>query len=72
MHAALIVSRFVETYLSGLHGARRRVLIALVSAAMNGQCVSLTRLSRAILGNGCLKAAIKRVDRWIGHPCIEQ
>jgi hypothetical protein len=72
MHAALIVSRFIETYLWELHAARRRVLIALVSAAMNGQCVSLTRLSRAILGKGCLKAAIKRVDRWIGHPCIEQ
>ena len=72
MHAALIVSRFIETYLWDLHAARRRVLIALVSAAMNGQCISLTRLSRAILGKGCLKAAIKRVDRWIGHPCIEQ
>jgi hypothetical protein len=72
MHAALIVSRFIETYLCGLHGARRRVLIALVGAAMNGQCVSLTRLSRGVLGTGCLKAAIKRVDRWIGHPCIEQ
>jgi len=72
MHAALIVSRFMETYLYGLHAARRRVLIALVGAAMNGQCISLTRLSRAVLGTGCLKAAIKRVDRWIGHPCIEQ
>ena len=64
--------RFIETYLWDLHAARRRVLIALVSAAMNGQCISLTRLSRAILGKGCLKAAIKRVDRWIGHPRIVQ
>ena len=31
MHAALIVSRFIETYLWDLHAARRRVLIALAN-----------------------------------------
>src|SRR5205823_1276060 len=72
MHAVAIVSRFIETHLWALHGARRRVLSTLVCAAMSGQCLSLTRLSRAVLGRGCLKAALKRVDRWIGHPCIEQ
>jgi len=72
MHAVDIVSGFIETHLLALHGARRRVLSMLVCAAMSGQCVSLTRLSRALLGRGCLKAALKRVDRWIGYRCIEQ
>lgn len=72
MHAASIVHRFFQAQLCAIHGARRRVLSAVVSAAMGGQCVSLTRLSRGVLGEGCLKAAIKRVDRLIGHPRIAQ
>jgi hypothetical protein len=72
MHAQSIVHRFVETHLCAIHAARRRVLSAAVSAAMGGQCVSLTRLSRGLLGGGCLKAAIKRVDRLIGHARIAE
>ena len=72
MHARDIVYRFIETQLWAIHAARRRVLSAVVSAAMGGQCVSLTRLSRGVLGAGCLKAAIKRVDRLIGHARIAQ
>ena len=72
MHAAGIVSGFIEAHLWAIHAARRRVLSAVVSAAMGGQCVSLTRLSRGVLGAGCLKSAIKRVDRLIGHPWIAQ
>jgi hypothetical protein len=70
MHAQGIVHCFFETHLCAIHAARRRVLSAVVSAAMGGQCVSLTRLSRGVLGRGCLKAAIKRVDRLIGHARI--
>lgn len=71
MHAQGIVQRFFETHLCGaIHAARCRVFSAVVSAAMGGQCVSLTRLSRGVLGGGCLKAAIKRVDRLIGHARI--
>lgn len=71
MHAAGIVQGFFKTHLDGMHAARRAVLAAVVIAAMSGQCVSLTRLGRAILGEGRLKSAIKRVDRLISHPCIE-
>ena len=71
MHAAQIVQGFVNKHLDGIHAARRAVLAAVVIAAMSGQCVSLTRLARAILGQGRLKASIKRVDRLISHPCIE-
>jgi len=72
MHAAAIVSRFIETHLSAMHAARRGMLSALVIAAMCGQCLSLTRLSRAVQGRGCLKAAIKRVERLIGNARIKE
>ncbi len=72
MHAAAIVSGFIEAHLGAIHTARRRVLSAVVNAAMCGQCLSLTRLSRAVQGTGCLKASIKRVERLIGNARIEQ
>lgn len=72
MHAAAIVSGFIETHLDAIHASRRRVLGALVGAAMCGHCLSLTRLSRAVQGTGCLKASIKRVERLIGNARIEQ
>jgi hypothetical protein len=72
MHAGAIVQRFIETHLVAIHAARRGLLSAVVAAAMRGQCLSLTRLSRGLLEGGCLKAAIKRVDRLIGHTRIGQ
>jgi len=71
MHAARIVQGFFKAHLDEMHAARRAVLAAVVVAAMSGQCVSLTRLGRAILGEGRLKSAIKRVDRLISHRRIE-
>jgi hypothetical protein len=72
MHAAAIVSGFIETHLGAIHAARRRVLSAVVGAAMCGQCLSLTRLSRGVQGPGSLKASIKRVERLIGNSRIKQ
>lgn len=72
MHAAGIVSGFIETHLGAIHAARRRVLSTVVGAAMCGQCLSLTRLGRAVQGRGCLKASIKRVERLIGNSRIKQ
>lgn len=72
MHAATIVSGFIETHLGAIHAGRRRVLSALVGAVMCGQCLSLTRLSRAVQGSGRLKASIKRVERMIGNARIKQ
>lgn len=71
MHAEHIVQSFFKTHFARMHAARRAVLVAVVMAAMSGQCVSLTRLGRAILGEGRLKSAIKRVDRWMSHRRIE-
>lgn len=72
MHAKQIVQRFIESQLWAMHGARRRVLIDAIRALIQGHRLSLTRLGRGMLGQGTLKAAIKRVDRLIGHERIER
>ena len=70
MHAQTIVQRFVHAHLSLMHGARRKVMIAAVVAVMSGHFLSLTRVARGLVGVTGLKAAIKRIDRLIGHARI--
>ena len=72
MHAHVIVQRFVDTQLPLLHAARRPVLTAAVTAVMRGHLLSLSRLARGVIGEAGLKAALKRIDRFIGHGRIEQ
>jgi hypothetical protein len=71
MHAHVIVQRFIETQLLTIHAARRRVLGAAVAALMQGSFLSLSRLARGLGGMTGLKAALKRIDRLIGHARIE-
>lgn len=71
MHAHVIVQRFIETQLLAIHAARRRVLGAAVAALMQGHLLSLSRLARGLGGATGLKAALKRIDRLIGHARIE-
>ena len=71
MHAQSIVQRFVRSHLQGMHAARRGVFAEAVWAAMSGCQLSLTRLSYKLMGQGFLKAALKRMDRFIGNQRIE-
>lgn len=71
MHAQEIVHRFLNTHLTAIHAARRRVLGAAVAALMQGQLLSLSRLARGLGGASGLKAALKRIDRLIGHARID-
>jgi hypothetical protein len=71
MHAHVIVQRFIETQLLAIHAARRRVLGVAVAALMQGHLLSLSRLARGLGGATGLKAALKRIDRLIGHTRIE-
>lgn len=72
MHAHLIVQRFIEFQLQAIHALRRPLFEVAVTALMSGCKLSLTRLARATMGCGQLKAALKRIDRLIGCPRIEQ
>ncbi len=71
MHAHVIVQRFIEVQLTRIHAARRRVLAEAVTALMKGHFLSLSRLARGLTGASGLKAALKHIDRLIGHARIE-
>jgi hypothetical protein len=65
-HARRIVQGFIHKQLK-IHAARRQSLCEAVSAVMGGGLLSLSRLARALMGQGTQKAALKRVDRFIGN-----
>jgi hypothetical protein len=71
-HAQKIVQGFFHQQLSLIHAARRELLCAAVCAVMSGHWLSLTRLARALIGQGTHKAALKRVERLISNPRIAQ
>ena len=71
-HATRIVQGFIQRQLSLIHAARRQSLCEAVSAVMGGGLLSLSRLARALMGEGTQKAALKRVDRFIGNRRIGQ
>ena len=71
MHARTIVHRFAEESLRTIHAARRAVLTAAVVALMQGTSLTLSRLARGMCGQRKLKAAVKCIDRYIGHARIE-
>ena len=66
-HARRIVQGFIQKQLKPIHTARRPLLCEAVSAVMVGGLLSLSRLARALMGEGTQKAALKRVDRFIGN-----
>lgn len=69
-HAMQIVGAFVESHLSAIHAARRRVFCAAVNAVMAGHLLSLSRLARGVMGQSTQRAALKRIDRLIGNERI--
>jgi Transposase DDE domain len=71
-HAREIVQSFIDGQLGVIHAARRQSLCQAVSAVMSGGLLSLSRLARALMGEGTNHAALKRVDRLIGNVRIGQ
>lgn len=66
-HVSAIVGKFFRQQLPLIHAARREVFCAAVTVAMAGHCLTLSRLARALIGQGTYKAALKRIDRLIGN-----
>ena len=71
-HARRIVQGFIQKHLGLIHTARRELLSVAVCAVMSGHSLSLSRLAHALIGQSTLKAALKRVDRFIGNRRIAQ
>jgi len=68
--AKQIVGEFARRHLSLIHAARREVLCALVLAVMGGHWLTLSCLARALTQRPTQRAALKSVDRLIGHERI--
>ena len=72
-HARRIVQGFIQKHLGLIHTARRELLSVAVCAVMSGHSLSLSRLAHALIGQkSTRKAALKRVDRFIGNRRIAQ
>lgn len=69
-HARRIVQGFIQKQLKSIHSARLPLLCEAVSAVMGGGLLSMSRLARSLMGEGTQKAALKRVDRFIGNGRI--
>src|SRR5882762_441164 len=65
MHAGIMVQRFLDRHVGLMHGSRRRLLADVVSAALRGHQISLSRLGRGLAQAISVKSAIKRVDRLV-------
>jgi hypothetical protein len=65
-HASRIVSLFVRKHLGEIHASRRDLWGAALNSVINGSWLSLSCLARGLMGQGRLKAALKRIDRLIG------
>jgi hypothetical protein len=55
-----------------VHAARFRALLTAVGALLGGQRLVLTKLGRAIGGPVAHKHNIKRIDRLLGNPYLQQ
>jgi hypothetical protein len=55
-----------------MHASRRDSLCQAVWAVMGGSLLSLSRLARALMGQGAQKAALNRMDRLIGNKRVGQ
>src|SRR5215210_6364478 len=69
-HANEIVRNFFHQQLTLVHAARHELFCAVVGVVMAGHVLTLSRLARALVGQGTYKAALKRIDRLLGNERI--
>lgn len=72
MHAQSIVQGFFDRHLQAIHRSRIPGYVSSVVVVMEGADLTLSRLARAQIGEGRMRAALKRADRLIGCARIEE
>ena len=72
MHAQPIITKILHHALASMHHARRETLCATVGAALSGQALSVTALGRRLDSGIDEKHQIKRVDRLLSNPHLQQ
>ncbi len=72
MHATQLLDTHLYTMCQGIHKKRWGALMATVDALIQGKKLSVTGLGRAIKSEAYEKHNIKRADRLIGNPMLNQ
>ncbi|CTQ18088.1 Putative oxidoreductase ydbC (fragment) [Klebsiella variicola] len=71
MPARSLCRKFLKNVLEPLHLYRQNSLIDATSAVINGSSLTLTSIGRHLTGTASVKNKIKRVDRLLGNPHLQ-
>lgn len=72
MHATLLLNKHLSRVCQGIHKKRMTALMDMVQACIQGKKLSVSGLGRAIKNVVFEKHNIKRADRLIGNPALNQ
>lgn len=72
MHATQLLNNHLHRMCQGIHKKRLIALMSMVNACIQGNKLSVTGLGRAIKNTVYEKHNIKRADRLIGNPTLNQ
>ena len=72
MHATQLLDKHLSRMCQGVHKKRMTALMSMVKACIQGKKLSVTGLGRAIKNTVFEKHNIKRADRLIGNPALNQ
>jgi len=72
MHATQVINTYLEKKCQGIHKKRMNALMSMVTACIQGKKLSVTGLGRSISNAVFEKHNIKRADRLIGNPFLNQ
>lgn len=71
MPARSLCRKFLKNILEPLHLYRQKALIDATSAVINGASLTLTSIGRHLTGTASVKNKIKRVDRMLENPHLQ-
>jgi len=72
MHATHVLNNHLQKMCQGIHKVRRKALMSTVTALIQGKKLSVTGLGRSMPGEIDEKHQIKKADRLIGNPYLNQ
>ena len=72
MPARSLCQKFFRDALAPLHVYQQKSLVDATSAVINGASLTLTSIGRYLPGQAHVKHKIKRADRLLGNPRIQQ
>ena len=72
MHATQVINNDLKKLCQGIHKKRMNALMSMVTACIQGKKLSVTGLGRSLQNAVYEKHNIKRADRLVGNPRLNQ